>query len=69
MSNLEHLIENGIKLLEGNQDMDVNEWFKVMDQDRNWLGQENIYITDLWTICQYIVYQYKPELLLREKEK
>lgn len=56
MSNLEHLIENGILAMET---YNPNEWYQHMQKDLNWLGNEHITIDDLWTICQYVVYTYK----------
>lgn len=52
MSNLEHLIENGLcRLSEGKTH---KEWCEIMQQDCNWKGNENITIDNLWEICQYV---------------
>lgn len=53
MSNLEHLVENGLCLLaEGKT---YGEWRKAMRRDVNWEGNENITLDNLWEICQYVV--------------
>lgn len=53
MSNLEHLIENGLcRLSEGR---DYKEWREIMQKDCNWKDNENITIDDLWEICQYVI--------------
>ena len=54
MTNLEHLLENGLRLM--GQVGSPEEWFVKMDTDPNWKGNENIALSDLWTICQYVVY-------------
>ena len=59
MSCLEHLVENGICLLE-KPGMDHETWNKRMKDDVNWKGIERINIDDLWTICQYVVYTTIP---------
>ena len=56
MSNLEHLVENGILAMEI---YNPKEWYQYMQKDLNWSGNEHITIDDLWTICQYVVYSYK----------
>lgn len=56
MSNLEHLVENGILAMET---YNPKEWYQHMQKDLNWSGNEHITIDDLWTICQYVVYSYK----------
>lgn len=40
MSNLEHLIENGLCRLE--EGKSYREWREIMQQDCNWEGNENI---------------------------
>lgn len=56
MSNLEHLIENGLcHLSEGKS---YREWREIMQQDCNWEGNENITIDNLWEICQYVVFTW-----------
>ncbi len=54
MSNLEHLIENGLHTLKGVGSKE--EWVGIMKKDRNWQGNEHIKISDLWEICQYVIY-------------
>lgn len=66
MSNLEHLIENGIYAIEN---LEFDEWEKHMSQDLNWEGNEHITLDNLWTICQYVVYTYKPCLIYDIEEK
>lgn len=60
MSNLEHLLENGLIAM---QSMTSTEWEKQMRKDPNWEGNEHISIDDLWEICQYVIYRwsYKEE--------
>jgi len=56
MSNLEHLIENGLcRLDEGKS---YREWREIMQEDCNWKGNENITIDNLWEICQYVIYTW-----------
>lgn len=57
MSNLEHLVENGLSLLE--RGTKYKEWREKMDEDINWIGNENITINDLWEICQYVYYSWR----------
>ena len=54
MSNLEHLIENGLCRLQ--ESKSYAEWREIMQQDVNWDGNEELYITidTLWEICQYV---------------
>lgn len=70
MSNLEHLIENGLCWLDKTRN--CNEWYEKMYEDPNWAPFVGITIEDLWTICQYIQYTWILELYdeideLREK--
>jgi len=58
MSNLEHLVENGLSLIE--HGTKYEEWREKMDEDINWIGNENITINDLWEICQYVYYCWMP---------
>ena len=53
MSCLEHLVENGIYLLE-KSNIHYTEWHEIMKKDCNWRGVERINIDDLWEICQYV---------------
>ena len=59
MSNLEHLIENGLcRLDEGKS---YREWREIMQEDVNWEGNENITLDNLWEICQYVIYTWQEE--------
>ena len=56
MSNLEHLVENGLVILENGYSSE--EWFNRMSADINWEYVENITVDDLWEICQYVFYTW-----------
>jgi len=56
LSNLEHLIENGLCCLE--KGVSKEEWEEQMHDDCNWKGNENITIKNLWEICQYVIYTW-----------
>ena len=56
MSNLEHLVENGLGILENGYSSE--EWFNRMSADINWEYVENITVDDLWEICQYVFYTW-----------
>lgn len=58
MSNLEHLIENGLSTLK--RGVSYEKWLKTMKNDVNWQGNENISIEQLWVICQYVIYTWIP---------
>lgn len=61
MSNLEHLVENGLcRLSEGKS---YTEWCEIMQQDVNWDGNEELFITvdTLWEICQYVIFTWDSE--------
>lgn len=59
MSNLEHLVENGLTLLE--KGVDYEEWRQKMCKDINWKDcNGNLSLDDLWGICQYVYYTYMP---------
>ena len=59
MSNLEHLIENGLcRLDEGKS---YKEWYEIMQHDVNWKGNENITMDNLWEICQYVIFTWDSE--------
>lgn len=58
MSNLEHLIENGLSALK--RGVGYEKWLKTIKDDVNWQGNENISIEQLWTICQYVIYTWIP---------
>lgn len=57
MSNLEHLIENGLLLFE-REDITLEEWENRMRKDCNWAGNENITMDNLATICMYVIYTW-----------
>lgn len=57
MSNLEHLVENGLDRLM-NDFSSREEWIQTMRDDPNWAGNENITIDQLWEICQYVICTY-----------
>ena len=52
MSNLEHLLEDGLKLLETKKTYE--EWFSVMEENQYWTERIGTRPDELWTICQYI---------------
>ena len=56
MSNLEHLVENGLGILENGYSSE--EWFNRMSADINWEYVENITVDNLWEICQYVFYTW-----------
>ena len=60
MSNLEHLIENGLCRLKETEN--YGEWNKQMYEDPNWKPYIGITIDDLWVVCQYVQYTWIPEL-------
>lgn len=64
MSNLEHLIENGLSRLD--EGKTYREWREIMQQDCNWEGNENITIDNLWEICQYVIFTWDSERTLNE---
>ena len=51
MSNIEHLIENG---LDNYGKMSAEEWNKKMLQDPNWQPWIAITIDELYEICSYV---------------
>ena len=53
MTNLEHLLENGLCEIKFNK---YKNWCAIMKRDPNWRGNEHIKLDDLWEICQYIEY-------------
>lgn len=59
MSNLEHLLENGLCLLKGGASYE--KWNERMKMDCNWTGNENITLDNLWEICQYVIYSWDVE--------
>lgn len=66
MSNLEHLIENGLcRLSEGKS---YRDWRKIMQQDCNWEGNENITIDNLWEICQYVIFTWNLQEHVEQKK-
>lgn len=56
MSNLEHLIENGLYFLD--EGKSYREWRELIQQDCNWDGNENITLDNLWEICQYVIFTW-----------
>lgn len=56
MSNLEHLLENGLSRLD--EGKSYREWREIMQQDVNWENNENITLDNLWEICQYVIYTW-----------
>ena len=56
MSNLEHLVENGLSRLD--EGKSYREWREIMQQDINWEGNENITLDNLWEICQYVIFTW-----------
>ena len=67
MSNLEHLIENGLSLLDKGKS--YREWRELMQQDCNWEGNENITIDNLWEVCQYVIFTWDSERLKEHEPK
>lgn len=57
MSNLEHLVENGLMLLK--RGTSYKEWNEIMREDVNWQGNKNITMDNLWEICQYVYYSWR----------
>lgn len=60
MTNLEHLVENELTLIE--QKTPYREWRRAMYNDVNY-EECNISLDDLWDICQYVSCTYVPEVL------
>lgn len=56
MSNLEHLLENGLMTLKTLQNKE--EWKDKMRSDVNWRGPVYLTLDELWEICQYVVYTW-----------
>lgn len=52
MTNIEHLVENGLSLLE--EDIPYSEWRDTMFDDINWNPEISMTLSELWVICQYI---------------
>lgn len=57
MSNLEHLIENGLIAMECCHG--YNDWHDHIKDDPNW-DNVSVSIEDLWIICQYVIYTWCP---------
>lgn len=55
MSNLEHLVENGLIMMTRCNGYD--DWYSHIADDPNWDGVL-VNIEDLWTICQYVIYTW-----------
>jgi hypothetical protein len=60
MSNLEHLVENGLTLLEKGANYYV--WMNEMWEDSNWSGVPYMTPDQLWEICQYVHYVWVPTM-------
>lgn len=56
MTNLEHLIENGLEAI---KELRYDDWMRLMAKDIN-LPETDTQLDDLWEICQYIQYSYIP---------
>lgn len=52
MTNIEHLVENGLSLLEEN--ISYLEWRDMMFDDVNWSPEIGMTLSELWAICEYI---------------
>lgn len=52
MNNVEHLVENGLSLLE--EDISYLEWRDTMFKDVNWSPEIGMTLSELWIICEYI---------------
>ena len=61
MSNLKHLIENGLCLIQ--EGKSYREWCGIMQQDVYWdeNGEEMLTVDILWEICQYVIYTWDSE--------
>ena len=59
MSNLKHLIENGLRLIQ--EGRSYREWCEIMQQDVYWNENEEEMLTVdiLWEILQYIIYTWE----------
>lgn len=66
MTNLEHLIENGLEAI---KTLEREDWLRFMVKDIN-LQETDIMLSDLWEICQYVQYSYIPatDQLIRCKD-
>ena len=62
MTNIEHLVENGLNLIDKEE---PNQWRAKMQKDVNF-KESNISINALWEICQYKRYTYLPCKLLNK---
>ena len=58
MSNIEHLVENGLTRLE--KKLSYQQWMEETKQDVNWNEHVNMTIEELWEICQYIICVWIP---------
>lgn len=58
MSNVEHLVENGlVRLKDG---LSYKEWLEATRKDVNWNDNINMTLDELWDICQYVTYTWVP---------
>lgn len=56
MSDLEHLVENTLILMD-KKEMSPYDIKKVIKDDPNFEGVD-ISVDDIWTICQYVMYTW-----------
>ena len=61
MSNLKHLIENGLRHIQ--EGKSYREWCEIMQQDVYWNENEEEMLTVdiLWEILQYVIYTWDSE--------
>lgn len=59
MTNVEHLLETGLKYIEDNS---YDEWKCHMQDNINWLGVA-MTLDELWYMCRYIFYVRTPEIV------
>lgn len=61
MSNLEHLIENTLVLMERNKDLEYKKIIQYIQSDVNYDGA-GITAEQCYEICQYVLYVYFEEM-------
>ena len=61
MSNLEHLIENTLVLMEHNKDLEYKKFIQHIQSDVNYDGA-GITAEQCYEICQYVLYEYCEEI-------
>lgn len=64
MSNLEHLVENGLVALENG--CSHEDWIKEIENDLNWNDCLRLTIDDLWEICQYVYFDWIADLKVED---